>query len=87
MHPIQELEPVVSEQEAVQMEALAIQELPPALIMIPLQELVHEPDDGPRWSIRLAKKLQGMYIHAVEKAMKKEKREASTISSTSKSSK
>jgi hypothetical protein len=55
--------------------------------MIPLQELIQEPEERTRRSTRLAKKSDGMYINDVEKAMKKMKKEVNAISATSKSSK
>jgi hypothetical protein len=59
--PLQEIVP-----EAVQ----------PALVMIPLQELIQEPEERPCRSTRLAKKSDGMYINIVEKVMKKKKKKS-----------
>jgi hypothetical protein len=42
--------------------------------MIPLQELIQEPEERTHRSTRLAKKSDGMYINDVEKAMKKKKK-------------
>jgi hypothetical protein len=44
--------------------------------MIPLQELIQEPEERTRRSTRLAKKSDGMYINDVEKAMKKRKKKS-----------
>jgi hypothetical protein len=60
----------------------------PAIAMVPLAEVnpILVPS-GPRRSSRLADQTQGLYVNVVEKALKKKKREESTISDTSKTSK
>jgi hypothetical protein len=81
-------EELVQDQVQVQeQEVQAALEIQPNLAMIPLQELVHVPEEMPRRSSRLAKKSQGLYINAMDKAMRKKKKEAVVISNTSKSGK
>jgi hypothetical protein len=84
---------VVQEQEGIQEElvqgpeAQAGLENQPNPSMIPLQELSQGPEEKTRRSSRLAKKSQGMYINAMDKAIRKKKNEAAVISGTTKSGK
>jgi hypothetical protein len=77
----------VQEYASLQVEVSVILDPPPAPVMILLQELIHEPEDRPHRSTRLANRSDGMYINVVEKAMKKKKKEVSAISGTTKLSK
>jgi hypothetical protein len=61
----------VEDPEPSQHEIPDMHDPPAAPVMVPLQEPVQEPVDRPRRSSRLAGKSQGMYISAMEKAVKR----------------